>query len=105
MVQNKGLIFKQVPTGWPVAGQDLAVEAREFDLEQQIPEGGLIVKNFYASFDPYQRGRMRAPGKKSYSAPFDLGAPMTNRCIFKVVKSNTEVPRGRDAHHHGRHPH
>jgi NADPH-dependent curcumin reductase CurA len=90
MVQNKGLIFKQVPSGWPVAGQDIAVEAREFDLEQQIPEGGLIVKNFYASFDPYQRGRMRAPGKKSYSAPFDLGAPMTNRCIFKVVKSNTD---------------
>jgi NADPH-dependent curcumin reductase CurA len=90
MVQNKGLIFKQVPQGWPVAGQDLVVETREFDLDQQIPEGGLIVKNFYASFDPYQRGRMRAAGAKSYSPPFELGAPITNRCIFKVVKSNSD---------------
>ncbi|KAF3042003.1 hypothetical protein E8E11_004323 [Didymella keratinophila] len=90
MVQNKGVIFKKVPEGWPVPGQDLAVEAREFDLEQQIPEGGLIVKNFYASFDPYQRGRMREAGKKSYSPPFELGQPITNRCIFKVVKSNNK---------------
>jgi NADPH-dependent curcumin reductase CurA len=88
MVQNKGVIFKQVPDGWPKPGQDLAVESRDFDLDQQIPEGGLIVKNFYASFDPYQRGRMRAPEKKSYSPPFELNKPITNRCIFKVVKSN-----------------
>lgn len=88
MVQNKGLIFKKAPEGWPVPGEHLAVEAREFDLEQQIPEGGLIVKNFYASFDPYQRGRMRDASKKSYSPPFEMNAPITNRSIFKVVKSN-----------------
>lgn len=88
MVQNKGVIFKQVPEGWPKPGQDLAVENRDFDLEQQIPEGGLIIKNFYASFDPYQRGRMRSPEKESYSAPFELGKPITNSAIFKVVKSN-----------------
>ncbi|KAJ4321091.1 hypothetical protein N0V94_003038 [Neodidymelliopsis sp. IMI 364377] len=88
MVQNKGVIFKQVPEGWPKPGQDIAVEAREFDLEQQIPEGGLIVKNLYASFDPYQRGRMRAPTNKSYSPPFELGQPITNASIYKVVKSN-----------------
>lgn len=33
MVQNKGLVFKQVPVGLPVAGKDLVVETREFDLE------------------------------------------------------------------------
>ena len=90
MVQNKGLIFKKAPEAWPVAGEHLAVEAREFDLDQQIPEGGLIVKNFYASFDPYQRGRMRDASKKSYSPPFEMNAPITNRCIFKVVKSNNQ---------------
>lgn len=90
MVQNKGVIFKKVPSGWPVAGEHLAVEAREFDLEQQIPEGGLIVKNYYASFDPYQRGRMRNADTKSYSPPFELGKPITNRSIFKVVKSNND---------------
>jgi NADPH-dependent curcumin reductase CurA len=90
MVQNKGVIFKKAPDGWPVPGQDLAVEARDIDLDQELPEGGILVKNFYASFDPYQRGRMRAPEIKSYSAPFVLGQPITNRSIFKVVKSNSE---------------
>ncbi|KAF2751504.1 NAD(P)-binding protein [Sporormia fimetaria CBS 119925] len=90
MVQNKGVIFKKVPSGWPVPGQDLAVEAREFDLEQNPPEGGITVKNFYASFDPYQRGRMRPAEVKSYSPPFELGKPITNRSIMKVIKSNSQ---------------
>lgn len=88
MVQNKGLIFKNVPTGWPVPGNDLAVEARDFDLDQAPPKNGLITKNFYASFDPYQRGRMRAPGTKSYSPPFELGKPVTNSAVAKVLKSD-----------------
>ena len=78
MVQNKGLIFKNVPNGWPVAGKDLTTEAREFDLEQAPPAGGITTKNIYASFDPYQRGRMRDPSKKSYSPPFQLGQPINN---------------------------
>jgi len=90
MVQNKGVIFKKVPSGWPVPGQDLAVEDRPFDLEQNPPEGGLITKTYYASLDPYQRGRMRDPKIKSYSAPFELGKPITNRTIVKVVKSNND---------------
>lgn len=87
MVQNKGIIFKQVPNGWPVPGQDLAIEDRGFDVEQNPPEGGVTVKNFYASFDPYQRGRMRSADKKSYSPPFELNKPITNRMIMKVLKS------------------
>ena len=87
MVQNKGLIFKKVPSGWPVPGQDLTVEAREFDLEQEPPQGGVTLKNYYISFDPYQRGRMRDPGIKSYSPPFTLGQPITNRSVSKVIKS------------------
>jgi len=90
MVQNKGLIFKKVPEGWPKPGQDLAIEDRPIELDQSLPEGSLLVKNFYASFDPYQRGRMRAPGTKSYTPPFELGKPITNRSIFKVVKSNSD---------------
>lgn len=89
MVQNKGIIFKQVPKGWPVPGQDLTIEDRGFDLDQAPPEGGVTVKNFYASFDPYQRGRMRAAESKSYSPPFELNKPITNRVIMKVLKSGT----------------
>ncbi len=88
MVQNKAVIFKSVPNGQPIAGKDLVVEIREFDLEQSLPEGGVITKNIYASFDPYQRGRMRAPEKKSYSPPFTLGEPLTNAVVAKIVKSS-----------------
>ncbi|KIW02228.1 uncharacterized protein PV09_06382 [Verruconis gallopava] len=90
MVQNKGLIFKNVPSGWPVPGKDLAIEAREIDLNQDPPKNGLIIKNYYVSFDPYQRGRMRAPETKSYAPPFELGKPITNRAISKVIKSDVD---------------
>merc|ERR1711939_63840 len=86
MVQNKGVIFKQIPQGLPVPGKDLAVEAREFDIDQAPPKGGVTTKNFYASFDPYQRGRMRDANKKSYSPPYTLGEPIGNGTVAKVIK-------------------
>jgi NADPH-dependent curcumin reductase CurA len=88
MVQNKAVIFKSVPNGLPVPGKDLVVEAREFDIEQSPPEGGVTTKNLYASFDPYQRGKMRAPEKKSYSPPYTLGEPIGNAVIAKILKSS-----------------
>ena len=88
MVSNKGLIFKSVPLGWPKPGENLAVEERDFDLETSPAENGITTKNLYLSFDPYQRGRMRAPEKKSYSPPFELGKPITNSGVAKVLKSN-----------------
>lgn len=88
MVQNKGVIFKQVPSGLPIPGKDLVVEAREFDLSAAPPKGGVTTKNFYASFDPYQRGRMRAPEKKSYSPPFTLSEPIANNTVAQILKSD-----------------
>lgn len=88
MVQNKGLIFKSVPEGWPKPGENLAIETREFDLDTAPPSGGITTKNYHVSFDPYQRGRMRAPGKKSYSPPFELGKAITNSAVAKVLKSD-----------------
>lgn len=88
MVQNKGLIFKSIPTGWPKPGDNLAVEDTRFDLESSPPENGFTTRNYYLSFDPYQRGRMRAPGKKSYSSPFELGKPICNSAVAIVLKSN-----------------
>ena len=90
MVQNKGLIFKQVPHGWPVAGQDLAVESRDFDPEAAPPAGGLTTRNFYCSFDPYQRGRLRDAAVKSYSPAYPLGRAVTNWGIARVLKSDCE---------------
>lgn len=88
MVQNKGMIFKKIPDGLPVAGQDLVVETREFDLNSAPPQGGITTKNFYASFDPYQRGRMRDASVKSYSPAFPLGQPINNHTVAKVLKSD-----------------
>lgn len=95
MVQNKGLIFKQVPNGWPKPGQDLTVEDQGFDLDTEPPKDGITTKNFYASFDPYQRGRMAPPGKKSYFSSFELGKPIANSTIAKVIKSaNSKFKEG-----------
>ncbi|KAG0645927.1 T-toxin biosynthesis RED1 [Hyphodiscus hymeniophilus] len=90
MVQNKGVVFKSVPVGLPVPGKDLAVEPRDFDISQTPPSGGIMTKNFYASFDPYQRGRMREPTKASYSPPFELEKPITNAVVAKVLKSDNK---------------
>jgi NADPH-dependent curcumin reductase CurA len=90
MVQNKGLIFKKVPTGWPKAGEHLTIEDRPIDLESTPPpENGLLTENFYVSFDPYQRGRMRPAEVKSYAPPYELGKPISNGAVCKVLKSGT----------------
>lgn len=95
MVQNKGLIFKEVPVDWPVEGKDLEIEDRGFDLDSEPPQDGITTKNFYLSFDPYQRGRMRAPDLKSYAPPFELGKPITNSGVSKVLRSkNSKFTEG-----------
>jgi len=85
--QNLTLIFKKVPEGFPVAGEHLTVESKPLDTSS-APENGVIVENLYASFDPYMRGRMRAPETKSYAPPFDLGEPVYGRTLGRVLKSN-----------------
>ena len=71
-------------------GKDLTVESREFDIDQAPPSGGITTKNFYASFDPYQRGRMRRPTEQSYSAPFEIGKPIASAAVVKVLNSDNE---------------
>ncbi|KAI9730394.1 MAG: hypothetical protein M1834_005904 [Cirrosporium novae-zelandiae] len=89
MVQNKTLNFKKVPVGYPVPGQDLAIETSEFDVNQAPPQGGITVKIYYVSFDPYQRGRMRPAEVKSYSPPYELNGPINNSAVAKVLKSDS----------------
>jgi NADPH-dependent curcumin reductase CurA len=90
MVQNKSLIYKQIPEGFPVAGKDLVVEVSEFDLEQAPPAGGVTTKNLYASFDPYQRAKMRDVNKKSYTPPYNPGETIYNNSVAKIIKSDNE---------------
>ncbi|KAL9100915.1 MAG: hypothetical protein Q9163_003775 [Psora crenata] len=88
MVQNRGVIFKQVPSGWPTEGEHLVLEDRDFELEEVPPKDGITTKNFYVSFDPYQRGRMRQPEIESYVPAFELGKPITNSGVAQVLKSS-----------------
>jgi len=87
MVQNKSLIFKSVPNGWPVPGKDLAIETRNFDDSATPPTNGFTAKVLFSSFDPYMRGRMRAPEAKSYRPPFTLGEPFVSGAIAQILKS------------------
>lgn len=86
MVSNKRVVFNSVPSGFPVPGKDLILDTAEVDLDN-VPEGGVITKNFYLSFDPYQRGKMVAPGKATYTPEYVLHQPITNNGISQIVKS------------------
>jgi NADPH-dependent curcumin reductase CurA len=85
MVQNKGLYYIDHPTGLPVVGKHLEVQTKEFDYDQAPPSGGITIKTNYVSFDPYQRGRMRAPETKSYSPPFVSNQPRLKSTALKEV--------------------
>ncbi|OTA98592.1 hypothetical protein M426DRAFT_325861 [Hypoxylon sp. CI-4A] len=89
MAPNKTLVFKKIPTGFPVPGEHLAVEDRPIDLEADAPKGGLVVEILYASFDPYLRGKMRDPKVKSYSPAFEIDSPFTNGTVARVLKSGS----------------
>ncbi|KAK1594660.1 zinc-binding dehydrogenase [Colletotrichum navitas] len=86
MTPNKTFVFKKIPAALPVAGEHITVEDRPIDLDN-VPEGGIVVEVIYASFDPYQRGRMRNARIKSYQPAFELNGPIFNHTISKVLKS------------------
>ncbi|KIV80907.1 hypothetical protein PV11_08373 [Exophiala sideris] len=90
MVQNKAFMYKSAPDGWPVPGKDLSVEDISFDENADPPKGGFTTKNFYASYDPAQRGRMRDPSIKSYSPAMTPGKPVVAVTVIgEVLKSDT----------------
>jgi NADPH-dependent curcumin reductase CurA len=87
MVQNKSLVLAKNPVGLPVPGSDLLITTSEFDVNATPPEGGLVVKTNYLSFDPYQRGRMR-PGTGLYTTGYKLNQPIDNNAISTVISSS-----------------
>lgn len=96
MVQNKAFIYKSVPDGWPVEGKNLTVEDIGFDEAAAPPKGGFTTKNFYAAYDPSQRGRMRDLSITSYSPAMTPGKPVVSVSVIgKVLKSDNEkIPEG-----------
>ncbi|KIX06387.1 uncharacterized protein Z518_04363 [Rhinocladiella mackenziei CBS 650.93] len=91
MIQNKAFIYKSIPNGWPVPGKDLTVEDIGFDESAAPPKNGFTTQNLYAAFDPSQRGRMRDPSIRSYSAAMSTGKPVVSVSVIgKVLKSDNE---------------
>ncbi|CAG8201046.1 unnamed protein product [Penicillium nalgiovense] len=88
MSANKVLAFKKIPQGYPVAGQDLAIETAAYDANVAAPDNGVVLQSLYTSFDPYMRGRMRPAETKSYAPAFALDKPIDSRTIGKIVRSN-----------------
>ena len=82
-------MYKSVPHGWPEPGKDLAIESTDFDVNQTPPKNGITTKNYYAAYDPSQRGRMRDPSIKSYLPAMTPGEPVTSVSIIgRVLKSD-----------------
>ncbi|PNY23065.1 Menadione-induced protein-4 [Tolypocladium capitatum] len=87
MVANKSLIFKRVHETPTVAGQDIAVESREFDLDQELSNGSILVEVLYVSFDPYMKGRMV---EKPVMGPYELDQPIPNTALARILRSKNE---------------
>lgn len=87
-MSNKAVIFKKVPEGYPIPGQDLTIESAAYDANVAAPENGVVIQSLYSSFDPYMRGRMRPAGTKSYSPAFDLNKPIESAVVGKILRSN-----------------
>lgn len=89
MTVNKTFVFKSIPTGVPVPGEHITVEDRQIDIHD-VPPGGLIIEEHYASFDPYLRGRMRDSSVQSYVPAFEVGQAISNAVVGKVLESKND---------------
>ncbi|KAF2494306.1 NAD(P)-binding protein [Lophium mytilinum] len=87
MAPNKSIIFQKTVDEVPIPGTHLSIEDRPIDLSLPPPDGGLLLKNYYLSVDPYMRTRMEARFPKFYVSFFDVGEPIHNGGVAKVLKS------------------
>ncbi|XVV11363.1 NADP-dependent oxidoreductase [Actinoplanes sp. CA-131856] len=69
------------PQGWP--GDD-TFEVAEVTVGAPA-DGQVVVRNLFMSVDPYMRGRMN--DVKSYTPPFQIGAPLDGSAVGEVVAS------------------
>jgi NADPH-dependent curcumin reductase CurA len=65
--------------------------------EKELPnlkEGEVLLQPLYISVDPYMRGRM--DDAESYSAPFQLEAPIQGRVVARVTESKSDQMKAGD---------
>lgn len=91
LTKNSRVLFNEVPKGYPEPGKTTVYDTTQtIDVENVHLDGGFLLKTLELSIDPYMRGRMRHPEKKSYSAPFAIGQPLTGHGVGVVVRSELE---------------
>ncbi|OLL22247.1 2-alkenal reductase (NADP(+)-dependent) [Neolecta irregularis DAH-3] len=95
-LSNNAVLFNNIPESMPVKGKDLVFVQQSFDLNQiLLNPGDFVLQTLYLSLDPFMRFRMRDPKVKSYVDAFELGKPVINLGIGRVIKSeNSQYPIG-----------
>ncbi|CAK7217048.1 hypothetical protein SCUCBS95973_003019 [Sporothrix curviconia] len=90
MVQNKALVFTEVPKGLPVAGQHLQIQNQDdFDVNMAAPVGGFTGQVLYASLDPYLRNRMvTADKERDGFQHIPLNSVISNGLIARVIRAD-----------------
>jgi hypothetical protein len=114
----KRLLFNSIPEEYPVPGQTLKLENYQVDIENLKLDGGVVLQTlvlceFHAvshfsrhtlspgreaywppfldkALDPYMRGRMRDPNIPSYVPAFEIGKPLINFGVARVIKSEND---------------
>lgn len=86
---NKSFIYKKIPETLLFPGEHLVVEDRPLDLDAAPLDGGILVKVFYASFDPYIRDRTRDPAVEDFTPPLDVDSPVESAIVGRVIRSES----------------
>ncbi|KAF9115720.1 hypothetical protein BGX27_006667 [Mortierella sp. AM989] len=84
---NKSVVMLQYPAGSIAAGVHVGIQNKE--LNTNLSEGDILLRNLYVSIDPYLRGRM--DGVKDHYVPsFELNATFDSHGISEVIETKNE---------------
>ncbi|KAH7913965.1 alcohol dehydrogenase [Hygrophoropsis aurantiaca] len=96
-VKNGRYIFNEIPTGYPIPRKTtLYDDSPTIDLDNVPLNGGFLLKTLVLSIDPYMRGRMRDASKPSYVPAFELGKPLVNFGVGRILRSENSAFKAGD---------
>jgi len=82
-MENKQILLASRPAGMPTMENFKLVDAEV----PQPKDGEVLIRTLYLSVDPYMRGRMS--DRKSYVAPFGVGAAIAGGAVGEVLESRS----------------
>ncbi|KDN47627.1 hypothetical protein RSAG8_03417, partial [Rhizoctonia solani AG-8 WAC10335] len=88
--KNSAAVFNSIPQGYPVLNETIVTGSSEIDLDNAPLSGGTLVQTVYLSIDPYLRGKMREAASRAYANGFEIGKPISNFGIGKVIRSEKD---------------